>query len=146
MPETETMTTRPQADPEHAHRVVRRLLSVDHRLPDEIRDDILALGDGALPDLLQILEEDDLSLSTAPGQRRAPAHAARLLGEMGAPQAVAQCADLKAKAGTKSYIEQIMDERGCGEDEARAIWQKNRAEYMEMAREAAALARPPARA
>jgi hypothetical protein len=41
----------------HAPRVVHRLLDAGYRLPDELRDDILALGQAAVPALLEIVED-----------------------------------------------------------------------------------------
>ena len=37
----------------HAQGVVHRLFDTGYRLPDEIRDDILALGQAAVPALLE---------------------------------------------------------------------------------------------
>lgn len=66
----------------HTRSFVRRLLDAGQRLQDEIRREILALQYAAVPALLEILEDATLANSWA------PAHAARLLGELRAIDAV----------------------------------------------------------
>jgi len=58
--------TAPEIAAHHVHSLVRRLHDADYRLPDEIHDDILALGQAAVPALLEILE-DALSKSPVDG-------------------------------------------------------------------------------
>ena len=72
----------------HARRVVRRLLTAGQRVPAFVRRDILDLDTAAVPALLEILTDEDLALQDAPGQGWAPAHAARLLGELRAVDAI----------------------------------------------------------
>jgi hypothetical protein len=79
----------------HAPRVVHRLLDAGYRLQDEIRDDILALGQAAVPALLETLED---AVSTSPVGGWAPAHAAQLLGELHATVAIEPM--LRVLAGT----------------------------------------------
>jgi uncharacterized protein YecA (UPF0149 family) len=69
----------------HAPRVVHRLLDAGYRLPDELRDDILALGQAAVPALLEIVED---AVSKSPVGGWAPAHAAQLLGGLHATAAI----------------------------------------------------------
>lgn len=78
--------------------IVRRLIPAGQRVPDDVRRDILALQEAAVPLLLEILEAGELALSTAPGDGWAPAHAARLLGELHAVEAIEPM--LRVLAGT----------------------------------------------
>ncbi len=68
--------------------IVRRLISAGQRVPDDVRRDIVALGAMAVPGLLEIVEDQKLAIETAPGNGWAPAHAARLLGELHAVEAI----------------------------------------------------------
>ena len=61
-------------------RRVRRIIHVGERLPPDIRRDVIEADADAIPALIEILENRELSLETAPGDGWAPAHAARLLG------------------------------------------------------------------
>ena len=79
----------------HAPRVVHRLLDAGYRLQDELRDGILALGQAAVPALLEILED---AVSTSPVGGWGPAHAAQLLGELHATAAIEPM--LRVLAGT----------------------------------------------
>jgi hypothetical protein len=103
--ETETMT--PQVSSHHARRVVRRLLHADRPIRDDLRRDILSLGDAAVPALLEIMEDDDLALSKSPGGGWAPAHAVRLLGELKAAGAVEPMLRLLA---TTDYLDVLHDQ------------------------------------
>lgn len=55
--------------------IVRRLLQSERHLSARARDEVLALGTGAVPALLRILDNEVL-------EGWAPVHAVRLLGEM----------------------------------------------------------------
>jgi hypothetical protein len=79
----------------HVQAVVHRLFDAGHRLPDEIHDDILALGQAAVPALLKIFDD---ALSKSPVGGWAPAHAAQLLGELHATAAIEPM--LRVLAGT----------------------------------------------
>jgi hypothetical protein len=61
-----------ERDPEA---IVRRLIQSESHLPARDRDEVLALGTGAVPALLRILDDEVL-------EGWAPVHAVRLLGEM----------------------------------------------------------------
>lgn len=65
-----------------------RLLEVGEDLPPATRRHILALGREAIPTLLAILTADDLTDAGAPGEGHAPAHAAVLLADLGAVDAI----------------------------------------------------------
>jgi hypothetical protein len=82
-------------DTARVQRVVHRLHDAGYRLPDEIRDEILALGQAAVPALLEILED---AVPTLPIDDWAPAHAAHLLGELHATAAIEPL--LRVLAGT----------------------------------------------
>jgi hypothetical protein len=77
---------------------VRRLIGPGSHLPNQTRHDILDLGLAAVPALLEILADEKLALSESTGDGWAPAHAARLLGELKAEQAVEPM--LRTLAGT----------------------------------------------
>jgi hypothetical protein len=77
--------TAPEIAAHHVHSLVRRLHDADYRLADEIHDNILALGQAAVPALLEILED---ALSKLPVDGWGPAHAAQLLGELRATDAI----------------------------------------------------------
>lgn len=68
--------------------IVRRLIDAGEGLPDSVRRDIVDLGDVAVSPLLEILEDASLAMENAQGGGEAPAHAARLLGELRAARAV----------------------------------------------------------
>lgn len=97
----------------HARSVVHRLIDTNYRLPDEIRDDILALGQAAVPALLEIFED---ALATSPAGGWGPTHAAQLLGELHAAAAVEPM--LRVLAGTEAHdrlhdkIIQVLPELG----------------------------------
>ena len=67
---------------------VRRLLYAGERLPDALRDEILRLGDAGVAALVEILEDETLSLEDAPGKGWTPIHAVTLLGDLRAAEAV----------------------------------------------------------
>ena len=80
---------------DHVQSAVHRLLDAGYRLPDELRDNILALGQAAVPALLEILED---ALSKSPVGGWGPGHAAQLLGELHATTATEPM--LRVLAGT----------------------------------------------
>lgn len=57
-------------------------------MPTELRSEIIELGAVAIPALIEILENRELSLAKSPGDGWAPAHAATLLGDLRAATAV----------------------------------------------------------
>ena len=69
-------------------RQVRKIIHVGKGLPDDLRQEILDLNAAATPALLEILENEELARSASPGEGWAPVHAARLLGELRAADAV----------------------------------------------------------
>ena len=68
--------------------VTERLFEVDQRLPDELRDRILKMGTVCVPSLIEMLDQEDLHMTEAPGEGWAPIHAAELLGELRAEEAI----------------------------------------------------------
>ena len=52
--------TAPEIAAHHVHSLVCRLHDADYCLPDEIHDSILALGQSAVPALLEIIEDTPL--------------------------------------------------------------------------------------
>jgi uncharacterized protein YecA (UPF0149 family) len=64
------------------------LIDAGERLEDRTREAVLALGEGAVPDLIGMLKDEDLLTPGGPGDGYAPVHAARLLGELADSRAV----------------------------------------------------------
>lgn len=73
---------------DHLEALVEKLIESGDRLPADIRIRLLASGAEAVPALIRVLEDEELALSTARGGGYAPVHAAELLGELRAPEAV----------------------------------------------------------
>jgi hypothetical protein len=71
-----------------ARDTVGHLLRGDGRMPESLRKRILALGAASIEPLLEILENRDLDAVEAPGAGYAPVHAAALLAELRAEQAI----------------------------------------------------------
>ncbi len=71
-----------------ARACVRRLIGTKESLPETIRRDILGLGLTAVQPLVEILRDEKLALKKAPGGGYAPIHAAQLLGELRAEEAI----------------------------------------------------------
>jgi hypothetical protein len=71
-----------------ARACVRRLIGTKEGLSETIRRDILGLGLAAVPPLVEILLDEKLALTKAPGGGYAPIHAAQLLGELRAEEAI----------------------------------------------------------
>ncbi|MGH8862325.1 MAG: hypothetical protein ACRDVG_14035, partial [Jatrophihabitantaceae bacterium] len=65
-----------------------QLLQAGRRLPDRVRDRVLALGPAAVPELVAILEDEPLLFETGPGGGWAPIHAVDVLGELRAVEAI----------------------------------------------------------
>jgi hypothetical protein len=70
------------------------VLPAGERLPDRIRREILALKDAAVAPLLDILGDDELVMSSAPGRGYAPVHAVWLLTELRAQSAIDSMLDI----------------------------------------------------
>src|SRR5712692_237845 len=71
-----------------AETLVRLLIDAGEELPPRLRERILALGPAAVPPLVALMENEELSLETAPGEGWAPIHAVDLLVETGASEAI----------------------------------------------------------
>lgn len=67
---------------------VRLLIEAGQVLPTHLRGRILALGPEAIPPLLSLMEDEALSLETAPGEGWAPIHAVEMLAELRAEEAI----------------------------------------------------------
>jgi hypothetical protein len=68
--------------------LLQQLLAQGERLSPDVRRAFLARGAEAVPLLVHVLEDEQLALTTAPGEGYAPIHAAALLAELGGPQAL----------------------------------------------------------
>lgn len=64
------------------------LIQAGRRLPDHVRDGILALGPRAVAELVAVLEDEALLCETGPGAGWAPIHAVELLGELRSVEAI----------------------------------------------------------
>jgi HEAT repeat protein len=71
-----------------AETLVRLLIDAGEEIPPRLRERILSFGPAAIPPLIALLEDEALALETAPGEGWAPIHAADLLGELHAVEAV----------------------------------------------------------
>jgi HEAT repeat protein len=71
-----------------AEALVRLLIDAGEEMPPHLRERILSFGPAVIPPLIALLEDDALALETAPGEGWAPIHAAELLGELRAAEAV----------------------------------------------------------
>jgi hypothetical protein len=65
-----------------------RLTRCGKKMPSDLRSDILALGRDIAPELISIVADDELSVAGAPGDGWLPVHAADLLIDMKAEDAV----------------------------------------------------------
>jgi HEAT repeat protein len=79
---TEAARTDPNAD------VVARLVSAGERLPEPVAQAILRRGREVVPLLIEVLEDHALARGDAPGGGYAPIHAARVLGDLEASEAI----------------------------------------------------------
>lgn len=68
--------------------LLAQLVSGGDRLAEPVAQAIRRLGRGVLPALVEILEDEDLAQSDAPGGGYAPIHAARMLRDLEAGQAI----------------------------------------------------------
>ncbi len=76
---------------------VRRLLiTAGEKLKPSSREQILKAGASAVPALIEILVDEDLSMQDGPGDGYASIHAARLLGDLAAVDAVEPMLDVLA--------------------------------------------------
>src|SRR5574342_273037 len=62
--------------------LVARLADCGHELADPVARVIRDLGSGAIPALVEILEDDELAQSDAPGGGHVPIHAVTLLADL----------------------------------------------------------------
>lgn len=69
--------------------LVRRMLEHTETLPASLQADLLARGAEAVAPLVEVLRNEPLSLNTSPGGGYAPIHAARLLAQLKASEAIA---------------------------------------------------------
>jgi hypothetical protein len=68
---------------------IRRLLTQGRpTLVPAVRERILSSGIEAIPILIEVLLDEALAMEDGPGKGYAPIHAARLLGELGATEAI----------------------------------------------------------
>jgi hypothetical protein len=78
----EAARTDPNAD------VVAQLVSVGERLPEPVAEAILRRGREVVPLLIEVLADHALAQGDAPGGGYAPIHAARVLGDLEASEAI----------------------------------------------------------
>ncbi|HEY9871321.1 MAG TPA: hypothetical protein V6D08_19335 [Candidatus Obscuribacterales bacterium] len=75
-------TTDPRAD------LIEQLARAGEQLPDAVRVYIRMQGAAVVPDLIAILEDEDLAHSEAPGEGYVPVHAATILRDLKAVEAI----------------------------------------------------------
>jgi hypothetical protein len=73
------------------------LFSGQGKLPESVEQQIVALGESVVPELLEVATDLELAETDAPGQGFAPTHAVKLLGAIGAPSAAAPIVDVLAE-------------------------------------------------
>lgn len=73
---------------EDLHYLVRLLLNERQKLPSKLRKKILVQGDVVVPSLISVLNMEALHMEGSPGDGWAPIHAAALLGELKAEEAI----------------------------------------------------------
>jgi hypothetical protein len=86
MPQVTNRRVEAAADDPEA--LVELLIEAGKQLPPRLRRQILALGPAAVPPLLALFQDRALALEEAPGEGWGPIHAAELLGELRAPEAI----------------------------------------------------------
>ena len=67
---------------------IARLRVTTKTLSAGLRDDVLALGARAVPDLIAILDDDDAAMEDGPGSGWPPIHTVELLADIGAHEAI----------------------------------------------------------
>jgi hypothetical protein len=83
---------------------VQRLLQAGERLRTSVRESILAHGSAAVPALIAIVEDDDLGFEESPGGGWAPTHAADLLRELQATDAIEPMLRTLAQTDAEEYL------------------------------------------
>src|SRR5687767_11815411 len=68
--------------------LVERLARCGEKLPPEVRSELLALGSAVVPELIRIVEDDDLAAEDSVGDGWVPIHAVDLLADLQAEDAV----------------------------------------------------------
>jgi HEAT repeat protein len=68
--------------------IVSQILGCGEHLPDSTAEAIARLGGEVVPALTGLLENDELAQEGARGEGFGPVHAAKLLGQIGAPEAI----------------------------------------------------------
>ncbi len=74
------------------------------RLPDELRERILARGHGAVAPLLEILQDEELGAEDGPADGWPPIHAVGLLVDLGAVEAIEPMLDILAETDWDTII------------------------------------------
>jgi len=90
--------------------VVLDLLTKGKTLPEPSLKQVVELGDLAVPALINILEDGELQMQESPGDSWAPIHAAELLGELKAPEAIEPLLEVLADTDTIDIIHDALTE------------------------------------
>src|SRR5438128_35284 len=85
MPQLKDKQIESVTDPEA---LARLLIDAGEKIPPRLRERILAFGPAVIPPLVALMEDEALFLEEAPGEGWAPIHAAELLGELSAAEAI----------------------------------------------------------
>ncbi|MBN1611185.1 MAG: hypothetical protein JW940_31420 [Polyangiaceae bacterium] len=80
------------------------LFSGEAALPESVERQVVELGEAAVPGLLEVATDLELAEMDAPGQGLAPAHAVKLLGEIGAAAAAAPLIDVLERLDDDDFL------------------------------------------
>jgi hypothetical protein len=81
-----------------------RLREALEDLPDSLRSELLALGSSTIPDLIELLEDEEAACEGSPGDGWGPIHAVGLLVDLKAEEAIEPLLRTLAEAGIDDII------------------------------------------
>jgi hypothetical protein len=87
-----------------AEALVRLLIDAGQHLPPRLRQRILTFGPTVVAPLVALMEDEELSFDTAPGEGWGPIHAVDLLGELRAEEAIEPMVRLLAETDWDTII------------------------------------------
>jgi HEAT repeat protein len=90
---------------------IDRLRTCHETLPPDVRGEVLALGSAAIPALIEILCDEDLANEDAPGNGWPPIHAAKLLGDLKAREAIEPMLRVLAETEFDHVINGVLSRR-----------------------------------
>ena len=99
-----SLTTEQIDTAKDAQALVHLLIDAGKDLPPRLRARILSFGPEVIPPLIELMQDEELSLDTAPGEGWGPIHAADLLGELHAEAAIQPMLRLLMGTDWDTYI------------------------------------------